>query len=199
MSRTSKAPGRPCRCAWAESDPLLTKYHDREWGVPVRSDRVHFQFLVLEAAQAGLSWLTVLRKRPGYRRHFANFDFRKVAKFGESEVRAMLADPGVIRHEGKIRAAVANARALLAVRQEFGTFDRYLRSFAGDVPIVHAIRTMKDIPASTPLSDAIAKDLKRRGFQFVGTTVIYAHLQAVGIVDDHQDDCFRKRARAKGR
>lgn len=180
------------RCAWARIDPLMRRYHDREWGVPVRSDRVHYEFLVLEAAQAGLSWRTVLGKRSGYRRHFANFDYRKVAGFGEREVQAMLADPGVVRHEGKIRAAIANAAAFLEVRREFGTFDRYLRSFAPDAPIVNRVRTMKDLPASTPLSDAISRDLKRRGFRFVGTTVIYAHLQAVGIVDDHEDACFRK-------
>lgn len=172
----------------------MAEYHDREWGVPVRTDRGHYEFLVLEAAQAGLSWLTILKKRDGYRRHFANFDFRKVAEFGEAEIRAMMKDPGVVRKELKIRSAVANAAPFLAVRAEFGTFDRYLRSFTGGKTIVNAIRSMRDIVPSSPLSDAVSKDLKKRGFRFVGTTVIYAHLQAVGIVNDHENGCFRKRA-----
>jgi DNA-3-methyladenine glycosylase I len=180
------------RCAWADANPLLAAYHDREWGMPARSDRVHYEFLVLEAAQAGLSWLTVLKKRDGYRRHFANFDFKKVATFGEAEVRAMLQDPGIIRNELKIRSGIANAKAVLAVRDEFGTFDRYLRTFTGGKPVVNPIRSIRDLVSSSPLSDAISKDLKKRGFKFVGTTVIYAHLQAVGIVNDHEIGCFRK-------
>lgn len=181
------------RCAWANGHPLLAEYHDAEWGLPVRNDRAHYEFLVLEAAQAGLSWLTVLKKRDGYRRHFANFDFNKVAEFGEAEIKVMMKDPDIIRNDLKIRSAITNARAFLAVRSEFKTFDRYLRTLAGEVPIVNSIRSIRDIQPSSPLSDKVSKDLKKRGFKFVGTTVIYAHLQAVGIVNDHEDACFRKK------
>lgn len=181
------------RCAWSESHPLLSDYHDREWGLPRHDDRVHFEFLILEAAQAGLSWLTVLKKREGYRRHFADFDFHKVAKFGEAEVKRMMKDPAVIRNELKIRSAISNARPFLEVRGEFGTFDKYLWSFTGGKPVTNRIRTMKDLLAKSPLSDRVSKDLKKRGFRFVGSTVIYSHLQAVGIVNDHEVACFRKR------
>ena len=181
------------RCSWADHHPLLSDYHDREWGFPAHDDRVHFEFLILEAAQAGLSWLTILKKREGYRRHFARFDFHKVAKFGESEIRRMLKDPGVIRNELKIRSAISNAKPFLAIRGEFGTFDSYLWNFVNGRPVVNRIRTVKDLKPSTPLSDAVSKDLKERGFRFVGSTVIYAHLQAVGVVNDHETRCSRKK------
>ena len=180
------------RCKWAESHPLLSDYHDAEWGTPRHDDRTHFEFLILEAAQAGLSWLTVLKKREGYRKHFAGFDFNKVAKFGEADVRRMMKDAGIIRNELKIRSAISNAGPFIQVRKEFGTFDRYLWNFVGGKPVRGRIRTSKDLVPFTPLSDAVSKDLKKRGFRFVGSTVIYSHLQAVGVVNDHEDECFRK-------
>jgi DNA-3-methyladenine glycosylase I len=181
------------RCAWAEGHPLLADYHDREWGFPSHDDRVHFEFLILEAAQAGLSWLTVLKKREGYRRHFAGFDYERVAKFGEADVKRMMKDPAIIRNELKIRSAISNAKPFLAVRKEFGTFDRYLWDFAGGKPVVNRIRTMKDLTPTSALSDAFSKDLKKRGFRFVGSTVIYSHLQAVGVVNDHELSCSQKK------
>ncbi len=184
------------RCWWADGHALLSEYHDKEWGVPRHDDRVHFEFLILEAAQAGLSWLTVLKKREGYRRHFAGFDYEKVATFGETEVKRMLKDPGIIRNELKVRSAIANAKPFIAVRKEFGTFDRYLWDFVAGKPVQNRVRSMKDLVPNSPLSDAVSKDLKKRGFRFVGTTVIYSHLQAVGIVDDHEESCFRRKSRA---
>ena len=181
------------RCSWAENHPLLADYHDREWGMPKHDDRVHFEFLILEAAQAGLSWLTVLKKREGYRKHFAEFDFNRVSKFGEAEVKRMLKDPGIIRNELKIRSAISNAKPFLAVRKEFGTFDRYLWNFTDGKPVVNRIRTFRDLVPLSPLSDAVSKDLKKRGFRFVGSTVIYSHLQAVGVVNDHEEKCLRKK------
>lgn len=181
------------RCRWALGHPLLSEYHDREWGTPAHDDRVHFEFLILEAAQAGLSWLTVLKKREGYRRHFAGFDWEKVARFGETEVKRMLKDPGIIRNELKVRSAIANARPFMAVRKEFGSFDRYLWSFVDGRPVAHRVRSSRDLVANSSLSDAVSKDLKKRGFRFVGTTVIYSHLQAVGVVNDHELSCFRRR------
>lgn len=183
----------PKRCFWSVSHPLLIDYHDKEWGSPVHDDRAHFEFLILEAAQAGLSWLTVLKKREGYRKHFANFDFTRVAKFGEAEVKKMLKDPGIIRNELKVRSAIANAKPFIAVRKEFGTFDRYLWDFVKGKAVSNRVRTMKDLVPNSPLSDAVSKDLKKRGFRFVGTTVIYSHLQAVGVVNDHEINCFRKK------
>jgi DNA-3-methyladenine glycosylase I len=179
------------RCAWAGTDPLYCAYHDDEWGRPVRDDRVLFEFLVLEGAQAGLSWITILRKRPAYRRAFARFDPRKVARFTAADVRRLMADAGIVRNRLKIRSAISNAQAFLAVQQEFGSFSAYLWGFVGGKPIVNRPRSMKGVPASTPLSDTISKDLKRRGFRFVGSTIVYAYLQAVGVVDDHVRDCFR--------
>ncbi len=154
--------------------------------------------MILEAAQAGLSWLTVLKKREGYRKHFADFDFNKVAKFGEKEIRRMLKDPAIIRNELKVRSAVANAKALLAVRKEFGSFDSYLWGFVKGKPVQNRVRTAKDLVPNSPLSDAVSKDLKERGFRFVGSTVIYSHLQAVGVVNDHETSCFRQNAVRRG-
>ena len=181
------------RCGWAEGNALLSEYHDREWGVPVHDDRQHFEFLILEAAQAGLSWLIVLRKREGYRKAFARFDFTKVAKFDEKDVARLVNDPGIVRNVLKIRSSIENARRFLEVRKEWGTFDKYLWGFVGGKPMVNKVGLYRDLPPHTELSDAVSKDLKKRGFRFVGSTVIYAHLQAVGIVNDHEDGCFRKK------
>jgi DNA-3-methyladenine glycosylase I len=187
------------RCPWALSHALLMEYHDREWGVPAHDDRTHFEFLILEAAQAGLSWLTVLKKREGYRKHFAGFDFDQVAKFGEAEVNRMLKDPGIIRNELKVRSAIANAKPFIKVREEFGTFDKYLWGFTQGKQVVNKVRSPKDLVPNSPLSDSVSKDLKKRGFRFVGTTVIYSHLQAVGVINDHQTDCFRRNIALKRR
>ena len=179
------------RCFWSEGHPLLTEYHDTEWGFPRREDRVHFEFLILEAAQAGLSWLTVLKKREGYRKYFAGFDAKKVAKFGETEIRRMLKDPAIIRNELKVRAAVSNAKPFMAIQKEFGSFDAYLWSFVKGKAVQNRIKSAKDLVPNSPLSDAVSKDLKKRGFRFVGTTVVYSHLQAVGLINDHETSCFR--------
>ncbi|MEW5744948.1 MAG: DNA-3-methyladenine glycosylase I [Nitrospirota bacterium] len=176
---------------WALSDPLLVAYHDTEWGVPVHDDRRLFEFLVLEGMQAGLSWLTVLRKRDHFRKAFAGFDPERVARFGGAKVQALLADKGIIRNRLKIEAAVRNARAFIEVRNEFGTFDAYLWRFTGGRPVRNAWRRIEELPSSTPVSDAMSKDLKKRGFSFVGTTICYAFMQAVGMVNDHTVDCFR--------
>ncbi|NJB68337.1 DNA-3-methyladenine glycosylase I [Desulfobaculum xiamenense] len=169
----------------------MTRYHDEEWGVPVHDDRRHFEFLVLEGAQAGLSWLTILKRREGYREVFAGFDPQAVAQFDEAHMEALAADSRIIRNRAKIRAAVGNARAFLAVQAEYGSFDAYLWGFVDGRPIVNAWRTQAELPAQTPLSETISKDLKRRGFRFVGPTVMYAHMQAVGLVNDHLVSCFR--------
>jgi len=180
------------RCLWAGSDPLYIKYHDEEWGVPVHDDRLHFEFLVLEGAQAGLSWMTILKRRDGYKRAFADFDAEKVAKFDDKKVEKLLQDEGIIRNRLKIKSAINNARAFLQIQNEFGSFDKYIWGFVGGKPVEHEIKSNEDYKASTPLSDKISKDLKRRGMSFVGTTIIYAHLQATGIVNNHMVDCFRK-------
>jgi DNA-3-methyladenine glycosylase I len=180
------------RCAWAgSSDGLYIDYHDREWGVPVHSDRVHFEFLILEGAQAGLSWATILRKRESYRKAFAGFDPAKVARFTEKKLAKLLENPGIVRNRLKVQAAVTNARAFLAVQKEFGSFDRYVWPFVGGRPIVNRRKSMKDVPATSPESDALSRDLKKRGFKFVGSTILYAHMQAVGMVNDHEVSCFR--------
>jgi DNA-3-methyladenine glycosylase I len=179
------------RCAWAGSDPLYVAYHDTEWGVPVHDDRLLFEFLVLEGAQAGLSWATILRKRENYRRAFDNFDPRLVAGYDEKKVMALLADPGIVRNRLKIAATIQNAKAFLAIQKEFGSFDAYVWRFVGGKPIKNAWRTMQEIPAQTSESDALSKDLIQRGFKFVGSTICYAHLQATGMVNDHTVDCFR--------
>lgn len=178
------------RCAWSGADPLMIKYHDSEWGRAVHNDNKHYEFLVLEAAQAGLSWSTVLKKREGYRKAFGNFDPRKVAKFPASKVEKLMQNPAIIRNRLKIEAAIHNAKLFLQVQKEFGSFDKYCWQFVGGKPIVNRRKSMKDVPATTPESDAFSKDLKKRGFKFVGSTVIYAHMQAVGMVNDHTVDCF---------
>jgi DNA-3-methyladenine glycosylase I len=180
----------PKRCAWARN-PLAVAYHDREWGVPVRDDRRLFEFLILEGAQAGLSWDTILAKRENYRRAFDRFDPRKVARYGAAKKRALLADAGIVRNRAKIDAAVINAKAFLRVEAEFGSFSAYVWRFTAGKPLQGRRRALEDIPASTPESDALSKDLKRRGFKFVGTTIMYAFMQAVGMANDHTRDCFR--------
>jgi DNA-3-methyladenine glycosylase I len=181
------------RCAWPRQNALMIEYHDREWGVPTHDDRKHFEFLVLEAAQAGLSWSIVLNKREGYRRAFSDFDPAKVARFTDKRIDKLTLDPGIIRNRLKINAAVRNARAFLDVQDEFGSFDAYCWRFVGGRPKVNRWKTPQQIPATTPESDAFSKDLKGRGFSFVGSTVIYAHMQAVGMVNDHVVGCFRYR------
>lgn len=186
----------PTRCGWVTDDPLYLAYHDREWGVPVHDERRLFEFLVLEGAQAGLSWLTVLRKREGYRRAFLGFDPDRVARMTDAELSALRGDPAIVRNRLKIESARSNARALLQVRQAFGGFDRYLWGFVGGEPVINHWRSLSEVPATTPLSDRLSGDLRRRGFRFVGSTICYAYLQAVGVVMDHTVDCFRHRALA---
>ena len=181
------------RCFWAR-DPLDVVYHDREWGVPVRDDRRLFEFLLLEGAQAGLSWITILKKRDAYRRAFAGFDPRRVARFGVRDVRRLMADAGIVRNRAKIEASVANARAFLAVVAEHGSFARYVWDFVGGRALQGRRRSRSEVPAETDLSRALSKDLQRRGFRFVGPTICYAFMQAVGLVNDHTRDCFRYRA-----
>ncbi len=184
----------PTRCPWVDpAKPLYVSYHDEEWGVPVRDDRTMFEFLTLEAAQAGLSWYTILRRRDGYRQAFAGFDPEQVARFDETRCTELLADPAIIRNRAKIRAAVVNARAFLAVREEFGSFSDYIWRFVGGRPIVHTIRTLADYPATSPEAESLSRDLKQRGFQFMGPTIVYAHMQATGLVNDHTFDCFRRK------
>ena len=181
------------RCPWLNLDkPDYVAYHDREWGVPVHDDHKHFEFLTLESAQAGLSWYTVLRKRANYRQAFAEFDPAKVARFNAAKIEQMLQDPGLIRNRRKISAAVENARHFLAVQDEFGSFSTYIWRFVGGEPIVNEFRTLADLPATSRESDALSKDLKSRGFKFIGSIVIYAHMQATGMVNDHVLDCFRR-------
>ena len=182
------------RCTWVSmNNPLMVQYHDHEWGVPVHDDRKHFEFLVLEAAQAGLSWSIVLKKREGYRRAFSEFDPEKVARYTEKRIQKLTLDPAIIRNRMKIEAAVRNAQALLSIQQEFGSFDAYCWPFVEGRPKHNRWKVMRQIPATSPESDAFSKDLKRRGFSFVGSTVVYAHMQAVGMVNDHLLDCFRYR------
>lgn len=180
------------RCEWAGDDPLMIAYHDGEWGVPAHDDRVLFEFLTLEGAQAGLSWSTILRKRENYRRAFARFDPARVARFGAREVRKLMADAGIVRNRLKIESTISNARAFREVQREFGSFDRYVWQFVGGKPKKSAFRSLNAIPASTPESDALSRDLKKRGFRFVGTTICYAFMQACGLVNDHARGCFRR-------
>jgi DNA-3-methyladenine glycosylase I len=182
------------RCTWAGvNDPLMLQYHDREWGVPVHDDRRHFEFLILEGAQAGLSWSIVLKKRDGYRRAFSEFDPVKVARYTKKRVQKLTLDPAIIRNRMKIEAAVRNARRFLAIQEEFGSFNAYCWRFVDGRPKLNRWKTTREIPATSLESDTFSKDLKRRGFSFVGSTVIYAHMQAVGMVNDHLIDCFRYR------
>jgi len=180
------------RCPWCLGSEQYLRYHDEEWGVPVHDDRQLFEFLILEGAQAGLAWSTILNKRDNYRRAFALFDPAKVARFGARDVKRLMADAGIVRNRMKIESAIANARAFLEVRREFGSFDAYLWRFVDGSPLQNARRSMSEVPARTPLSDAISKDLKRRGFRFVGSTIVYATMQAVGMVNDHLTSCFRR-------
>jgi len=179
------------RCGWAGDDPLYIAYHDREWGVPVHEDRSLFEFLVLEGAQAGLSWITILKKRPAYRAAFAGFDPAVVARFDARRVRALLRDEGIVRNRAKIEAAVGNARAFLEVQKEFGSFDAYVWRFVDGRPKRNAWKTLRQVPPSTRESEAMSRDLKGRGFRFVGPTICYAHMQATGMVNDHLVGCFR--------
>ena len=180
------------RCAWAAaSDPNYTAYHDREWGVPQHDDRILFEFLILEGAQAGLSWSTILKKRENYRKAFAGFDPKKVARFDKARIRKLLGDPGIVRNRLKVESTVTNARAFLEVQQEFGSFDAYIWGFVGGKPLQNARKHKSAVPASTPESDAMSKGLKKRGFRFVGSTIMYAFMQATGMVNDHTTDCFR--------
>jgi len=192
MGRTEKV-----RCGWAGTDPLYVAYHDTEWGVPVHDDRVLFEFLLLEGFQAGLSWLTILRKREAFRRAFAGFDPKKVARFGAREAARLMEDAGIVRNRAKIAAASQNAKAFLAVRKERGSFAEYVWDFVGGRPIVNRVRTSSDVPAETDASRALSKDLRGREFNFVGPTICYAFMQATGLVNDHRVDCFRYRETAK--
>jgi len=179
------------RCTWAGADPLYVEYHDKEWGVPVHDDRKLFEFLILEGAQAGLSWITILRKRENYRKAFAGFDPRKVSRFSKKKIQSLMNDEGIIRNRLKIESAVSNAQAFLAVQKEFGSFDKYIWRFVGGKPLVNKRRTRGSVPARTRESDAMSEDLKKRGFKFVGSTICYAHMQATGMVNDHVVTCFR--------
>ncbi|MEE8108771.1 MAG: DNA-3-methyladenine glycosylase I [Gammaproteobacteria bacterium] len=178
------------RCTWAQKD-IFHAYHDREWGVPVHDDRLHFEFLVLEGAQAGLSWEIILKKRDGYRKAFDNFDPNKVARYEDAKIEKLLADPAIVRNRLKVRSAVSNAKAFLAVQKEFASFDRYIWDFVGGKPIQNRWKTMGQLPVTSAQSDVLSKDLKKRGFKFVGSTIIYAHMQAIGMVNDHETGCFR--------
>ena len=181
----------PKRCPWCLSDPLYIEYHDREWGVPVHDDRKWFEFLLLEGAQAGLSWFLILKKRENYRTAYDGFDFEKIAKYGEKQIARLLSNPGLIRNRAKIRASVSNAQAFIKIREEFGSFDSYIWPFVGNQPLRNRWRSMGAAAGKTELSDALSKDLVRRGFKFVGSTIIYAHMQATGMVNDHLIECFR--------
>jgi DNA-3-methyladenine glycosylase I len=190
--RKSKVAKR--RCPWVDlGKPEYVEYHDKEWGVPVHDDWTMFEFLTLEAAQAGLSWYTVLRKREAYRKAFGQFDPKRVARYGKRELVSLLNNPSIIRNEQKILAAINNAKRFLEVQAEFGSFDTYIWRFVNGKPIVHKLKRLRDYPASTVESDALSKDLKQRGFKFVGSTICYAHMQATGMINDHAVDCFRRR------
>ena len=185
-----KSPAPPCRCAWARDEPNI-RYHDTEWGVPQHDDRMLFELLILEGAQAGLSWSTILKKRETYRTAFDDFDARRIAEYDDRKVAALLADPGIVRNRLKVASAILNARAFLAVQREFGSFDRYVWQFVGGQPRQNARTTRDQLPAKTAESDALSRDLLKRGFKFVGSTICYAFMQATGMVNDHTTDCFR--------
>lgn len=185
------------RCTWCLGFDQYIDYHDKEWGVPVHDDQTHFEFLILEGAQAGLSWSTILKKREGYRKAFAQFDPKKVARFSEAKIEKLLQDPAIVRNKLKVNAAVNNARRFLEVQKEFGSFDAYIWKFVGGKPIVNSIKSLKEIKPTSKESDALSKDLLARGFKFVGSTIVYAHMQACGLVNDHVVDCFRFKATKK--
>ena len=178
------------RCAWCGNNPLYQQYHDEEWGRPVYDDRKLFEFLILETFQAGLSWITILRKREAFREAFDDFDYTKVAAYNDDKIAELMNNAGIIRNGLKIKAAVSNAQAFIRTREEFGSFSEYIWKFTGGKPVINKRKNLSDIPATTPLSDEISKDLKKRGFKFVGSTVVYAHMQATGMVDDHVEDCW---------
>ena len=179
------------RCAWCEKDDLYRKYHDEEWGIPVYDDATIFQFLILETFQAGLSWYTILKKRENFRLAFDNFDYKKIAKYSEDKVQELLQDAGIIRNQLKIRATISNALSFIKIQEEFGSFSTYIWKFTDGKPISNHRKSLSEVPATTPLSDTISKDLKKRGFKFVGSTVVYAHMQATGMVNDHVANCWR--------
>jgi len=179
------------RCPWAGKDPLYLEYHDKEWGVPVYDDRLLFEFLTLEGAQAGLSWLTVLKKRAHYKKVFDRFNVKKIAKYDKRKINSLLNDPGIIRNRLKVESTVTNAKSFLKIQKEFGSFSQYQWEFVGGKSIQNKWKSLKDLPAKTVESDALSKDLKKRGFKFIGPTIIYAHMQAIGMVNDHTVDCFR--------
>jgi DNA-3-methyladenine glycosylase I len=179
------------RCGWCGDDPLYTQYHDEEWGVPLKDDDQLFEFLILETFQAGLSWITILRKRENFRKAFDHFDYKKIATYGQEKIDSLLQDAGIIRNKLKVNATISNAVAFMEVQKEFGSFSDYIWGFVDGTPIDTKSKTMADVPPNTPLSDTISKDLKKRGFKFVGSTVVYAHMQATGMVNDHVADCFR--------
>jgi len=179
------------RCAWAGDDPLYQKYHDKEWGVPLHSDKKLFEFLILEGMQAGLSWITILKKRQAFREAFDGFDFNKVAKYPDSKIEQLLDNPGIIRNKLKVNAAVTNAQAFIRIRKEFGTFNKYIWQFVDHQPLQNSWKNLQEMPAKTPLAETITRDLKKRGFSFVGPTIVYSHMQATGMVNDHTRDCFR--------
>lgn len=179
------------RCGWVGTEDIYVKYHDEEWGVPVRDDAKQFEFLILETFQAGLSWITILRKRENFRKALDNFDYKKIARYNEDKIQSLLQDEGIIRNQLKVRATVTNAQAFIKIQDEFGSFTDYIWGFVDHTPLNEKRKNLKEVPPTTELSDRISKDLKKRGFKFVGSTVIYAHLQATGIVNDHVTDCFR--------
>lgn len=187
------------RCNWCESEALYIKYHDEEWGVPVHEDRKHFEFLVLESAQAGLSWLTILKRRENYRKAYDDFDPEIVSAYDERKVGELMENAGIIRNRKKIEASINNAIRFLDIRREFGSFDRYIWSFTDNKPVVNSYQSVMEIPATSELSDRISKDFKKRGFKFLGSVIVYAHLQATGIINDHIDSCFRKQEVYGGR
>jgi DNA-3-methyladenine glycosylase I len=180
------------RCGWCLSSDLYKEYHDKEWGTPVYDDATLFEFLILETFQAGLSWITILNKRENFRKAFDNFDYTKIARYSEDKIQELLLDAGIIRNKLKVRSAVSNAQAFMVIQEEFGSFSTYIWKFTNGKPIISHPKTLKDVPATTPLSDEISKDLKKRGFKFVGSTVVYAHMQATGMVNDHVEDCWKK-------
>ncbi|MBI2791014.1 MAG: DNA-3-methyladenine glycosylase I [Gammaproteobacteria bacterium] len=193
-----KAKKTKTRCSWANhANPLYVSYHDKEWGKPVHDDRKHFEMLTLEGAQAGLSWETILNKRENYKKAFDNFNPQKVAKYTPAKIKKLLENPGIVRNRLKVQSTVTNAKAFLEVQKEFGSFDKFIWAYVGGKPIVNAFKNTKDYPTKTLISDKISKDLKKRGFRFVGSTIIYAYMQAIGMVDDHALNCFLKKKNAK--